>query len=263
MTQQHRIRPGLCSVTFRALTPERIISLVEEAGLKAIEWGMDGHLPPGDLKLARALSQQCGDAGIATPTVGSYLRSNKAEDPAFAAVLESAQALGAKTIRIWAGQLPSDKATPRERAKTVETIRSRCDAAQASGLRLSLEYHSNTLTDTLDSTLRLLDEVDHPCLTTYWQPRGAIPSATAVSELAALGLFLGDIHVFYWTNFQNRFALQAGEEMWTAVFDHLIAQPRRDKEDCRNAFLEFVLNDDVEQFKRDARTLRQLLSNTP
>ncbi len=41
------IRAGLCSVTFRALPPERIVALAAAAGLDVIEWGGDVHVPPG------------------------------------------------------------------------------------------------------------------------------------------------------------------------------------------------------------------------
>ena len=43
------IRPGLCSVTFRALDVPAVVRLAAEAGLERIEWAGDVHVPPGDL----------------------------------------------------------------------------------------------------------------------------------------------------------------------------------------------------------------------
>jgi len=43
------IKGGIVSVTFRNLSPERIISLVSEGGLSAVEWGGDVHVPLADL----------------------------------------------------------------------------------------------------------------------------------------------------------------------------------------------------------------------
>ena len=43
-----RFEPGLVSVTFRQLAPEALIDLAARAGLAAIEWGADIHVPPGD-----------------------------------------------------------------------------------------------------------------------------------------------------------------------------------------------------------------------
>ena len=33
------LHAGLCSVTFRALTPAQIVALVRQAGLETLEWG--------------------------------------------------------------------------------------------------------------------------------------------------------------------------------------------------------------------------------
>ena len=41
---------GLVSVTFRDKTPAEIVSEVKKAGLDAIEWGGDVHVPHGDVK---------------------------------------------------------------------------------------------------------------------------------------------------------------------------------------------------------------------
>ena len=40
--------PGLCSVTMRQLGVEEVAKLAAESGLRAIEWGGDIHVPPGD-----------------------------------------------------------------------------------------------------------------------------------------------------------------------------------------------------------------------
>jgi 3-dehydroshikimate dehydratase len=47
------IKTGLVSVSFRKFSPEKIIEMVKNAGLCAIEWGGDVHVPHGDVELAR------------------------------------------------------------------------------------------------------------------------------------------------------------------------------------------------------------------
>ena len=42
-----RIRPGLCSITFRDLSVDDVVALAADAGLAGIEWGADRHVPPG------------------------------------------------------------------------------------------------------------------------------------------------------------------------------------------------------------------------
>ena len=41
------ILAGVCSVTFRALSVEEVAQLAASAGVQAIEWGGDVHVPPG------------------------------------------------------------------------------------------------------------------------------------------------------------------------------------------------------------------------
>ena len=44
---------GLTSITFRQLTVEQIVELVQQSGLDGIEWGGDVHVKPGEEALAR------------------------------------------------------------------------------------------------------------------------------------------------------------------------------------------------------------------
>src|SRR5688572_22964962 len=96
---------GLVSVTFRKLGPREIVQLASTAGLRGIEWGGDIHVPAGDLQTARAVRQISADAGLQVLAYGSYFRFQPGE--AFELVLETAVALGAPLIRIWAGNQPS------------------------------------------------------------------------------------------------------------------------------------------------------------
>lgn len=255
------IQTGLCSVTFRQLASTAIVSMAQDAGIEAIEWGADIHLPPGDLKNARAIRLACSDSGIATPTVGSYIRCVETSSSDFLSVLETSQELGATSIRIWAGTQGSAETQTSQRAEITATINSYCDLAADQGVELALEYHQNTLTDTLDSTLQLLRDVDHVSLSTYWQPRKAGPVGDALIELDALKDHLHNVHVFHWESYAERHALADGSQYWAAVFAHLFALPKPKKLNGRFAFLEFVKNDDPAQFRRDAATLKEILAS--
>src|SRR4051812_33893599 len=101
---------GLVSVTFRQLSPPQIVDLAHKAQLQTIEWGADIHVPAGDLVRAREVRGMTVDAGLSITSYGSYFRAGE-DDPAdFSPVLESAQALGALSIRIWAGRRGSANA---------------------------------------------------------------------------------------------------------------------------------------------------------
>ena len=66
--------PGLVSISFRGLCPDEIISLCKENGLCKIEWGSDVHVPVGDIKKAKEISEKCKTAGVDPFAYGSYYR---------------------------------------------------------------------------------------------------------------------------------------------------------------------------------------------
>ena len=67
------ISPGLCSITFRSLTADEVLALAVRAGVEGIEWGADGHVPPGGGAAVEALRSRCRDAGVEVVSYGSYL----------------------------------------------------------------------------------------------------------------------------------------------------------------------------------------------
>src|SRR6218665_1791281 len=148
------IRPGLCSVTFRALAPEAIVELAAAGRLEAIEWGGDGHVPPGDATRAAQVAQMTTDAGLAVASYGSYFRAGV--DESLTPILDSAAALGTDRVRIWAGSIDAADATDADWGGTVDRLRSAASEAGRRGIALALEFHAGTLAATAPSTLRLL-----------------------------------------------------------------------------------------------------------
>src|SRR3954471_24564793 len=153
------MRPGLCSVTLRRLGVQEVAAVAERAGLAAIEWGADVHVPPGDLAAADAARE-----AFAVASYGTYFRAG--EDRDFTPVVETARRLGAPRIRIWAGRVGSAKATAGQRAAVTAGVRAA--AEEAEGLELALEFHGGTLTDTAESALALLEEIGRESVRTYW-----------------------------------------------------------------------------------------------
>jgi len=256
------ILPGLVSITFRQLAPHAIVALVAQAGLKAIEWGGDVHAPHGDVAQAQRVRQMTVDAGLTVAAYGSYYRVGHA-DVSFAAVLESAVALGAPTIRVWAGKIGSAQADEAYWARVIEDSRATGDLAQEAGITVAYEYHGNTLTDTRESALRLLETVNHPNVKTYWQPPGGATRAeNAEADFRLAGLreilpWLVNVHVFSWRDSdgqRERMTLAAQAEDWAQYLAH-VATTGRD----HYAMLEFVRNDDPQHFLTDAETLKQWL----
>jgi 3-dehydroshikimate dehydratase len=225
--------------------------------LKTIEWGGDIHVPAGDLARARQVRQWSEDAGVGCAAYGSYyrLRARTAEGVSFEAVLESAVALGAPTLRIWAGSKASAKTSEEERAALLEDAHRIGELARASGVTLSLEYHADTLTDTRESVLRLMAELPDPVWGFLWQPANGETVEPNVKRLQEVLPRLRHIHVFHWwPTAAERLPLEGGEDRWRTYL-HLL----RSRATPTPCLLEFVLGDNVDQFFQDARTLRRWL----
>jgi len=251
------IQTGLTSITFRQLSVEQIIELAVETGLEGIEWGGDVHVPAGDEALARLVGEKTRLAGLAACSYGSYYRGDR-ESGDFAPVLASARALETPLIRVWAGRTGAADASADYRAEVIQCLRSIADGAAAEGIAIGLEYHAKTLTDTQESAHRLLKEVDRPNLRLYWQPRNHGAFENDMAELEAALPCLAHVHVFHWITGENggidRRPLHEGESEWRAFFQRV-----EEAAGDRFAILEFVRDDDPDQFRYDAATLKSIL----
>jgi sugar phosphate isomerase/epimerase len=214
--------------------------------LPAVEWGGDVHVPAGDFGAAERTRAQCAAADIAVAAYGSYYRADET-DPV--PVLDTAARLGAPLVRVWAGRLGSAESQPPHRTQVVTRLRAAADAAQERGLRLALEYHAGTLTDTLESTQRLLVELDHPAVVPYWQPSGGQSASSAMTQIRALLPEVPTVHVFSWSP-AERLPLAERGDLWQPVLAELAADGV-----TRHALLEFVAGDDPGALRRDAATL--------
>ena len=252
------IRPGLCSVTFRALEVPTVVRLAAEAGLERIEWAGDVHVPPGDLVAARRARELTEQAGLSVASYGSYLRFEGADEEVRAegeAVLAAARELGAPRIRVWAGSADSADVPAPERACIVRRLQEFADLAGAHGIGVGLEFHGRTLTDEIGSTLRLLDEVGRTNVLSYWQPHQDMPVEPALDTLRRALPRTSTIHVFSWWPGHERLPLAERSDLWEPAFAILAANGAD-----RDALLEFVPGDDPALLPREADTLRTLIT---
>ena len=81
-------------------------------------------------------------------------------------VIQYAQLLGAKYIRIYAGQFAQTDTDPTggKRAKLVESMKRLGDDALSAGVQLALENHFNTMTVSAADTISIVREIDHPAV---------------------------------------------------------------------------------------------------
>ena len=116
-------KTGIVSVTYRHLSSDEIISAARAAGLEAIEWGGDIHVPPEKIDIARAVGEATREAGLEVVSYGTYYRlgeSGRDFKVKFAEALAAANALGAPSLRIWAGSKDACDTGETER-KALET----------------------------------------------------------------------------------------------------------------------------------------------
>ena len=81
------------------------IAIAKEAGLEGIEWWGNVHVPHGNTVVYAKVKALPQSPGLEVTYYGSYYRPgvSEAEGLSFSTVLDTAIALGAPTIRIWAG----------------------------------------------------------------------------------------------------------------------------------------------------------------
>ena len=239
---------GIVSVTFRKLSVGEVASVSKKAALGAIEWGGDIHVPPMNEEAIRTAKCASDENGLKIASYGSYFNCT-GDDEEMEKNLSTAAALGAPNIRIWAGKLWSNDYTPQTRTDFIKRIRHTVQCAAKHGLTVSPEFHQGTLTDELDSALRLVDEVGEDNFRLYWQPNQFKDDEYNLRAIKGVLPYLSNVHVFSWHE-SDMYPLVWGEKMWRQYLDVI----RSDGKD-HNLLLEFVCDGTVDQLYRDAETL--------
>ena len=235
---------GVVSVTFRDMEEELLVELVRDAGLDGIEWGGEKHTPLQDPEKMARTSALTRSYGLRNLAFGSYYRCDS--DPA--PVAEAALALQPEWIRIWTGRKSPDQCTPEEYRTMVENIQKLCDLVP---MDVAAEWHPWTLTETPESAVRLLADVAHPRFHTYFQRNWNRDNFSDLEKIDHRQIRA--VHVQQYAANQY-YPLEAGREEWVQLF-RLLPQKAP-------ALIEFVKDNTVEQFREDARTLKEILRQT-
>lgn len=241
-------KTGVVSVSFRQHPPEFIVEKVKEAGLHFIEWGSDVHVPENDLENAKKVSEITKKAGLEVSSYGTYYRLGQNMD--IVPYFETAKILNTDILRVWAGGNGSAEIPSEVRKSMVAEAKEVCKKAAEYGLKIQFEYHRYTLTDTVESALELLKEIDEPNCGLYWQPQYTRSFEENLKELALVLPYVEIVHMFYWDDKDNRLFLKQGiEEI---------------KEYVKRAgdkifLLEFVPDNNIEYLKQEAESLKEVL----
>lgn len=156
---------SLCTITFRhhLMSLGEIAAWAQTNDFQGIElWG--AH--------ARNLAQQpdrnadwLDTFGLKVPMLSDYLPLDGDPETLRHKTVELcrlARRWRTRKIRTFAGNCGSLSVSGEERQLIVERLREICAITAGYGIRLLVETHPKTLADTAASTLRLIEEVDHP-----------------------------------------------------------------------------------------------------
>ena len=238
---------GLVSISFREHSPDRIVRAVFDAGLNAVEWGGDVHVPHGNEEKAQEVKTLSGKLFL--PEYGSYYRIGQSDPSLFDKVLASARILGTPMIRVWAGAQSSDRILNDDYQKAVSDARRICLLAPETNI--CLECHPQTLTDEYHTALAFLHDVGCNNLKMFWQPNQFRSHAYNMDALTALLPYLTSVHVFTWKR-EKRLPLYKGKAEWKEYLSLLKTAPRA-------YMLEFMHDDRLETLKETAETLMEWL----
>ena len=245
-------KTGIVSISFRKYSKEEIARATKDAGLDSIEWGGDVHVPHGDIDEAKKTVEITHGAGLEIAEYGSYYIIGQSEESLFEAVLDSADALGTKMIRVWPGMnKSSDTFTAEEYEKYVADAKRISALANERGVTVALECHPASLTDEYHTSLKFLNDVGAENLKMMWQPNQHRPLDYNLDSINALMPHIVAVHVFSWER-KTRLPLSEGEKSWREYIKLLSKKEL-------NYMLEFMHDDNIETLKETAKTLKEWL----
>lgn len=147
------------------------------------------------LELARELRRAAADAGLGVVALTPYYNAfnslddgeRRAANDGMRRCLETAAALGAGFVRVYGGRfLAGEIDRDRKEGILLESLAELGDFAREHAVRLVVENHFNTLTDTAGNTARIISRLGHPAVGILYDQAnlgfiGAEPAPEAVS----------------------------------------------------------------------------------
>lgn len=247
-------KPGVVSVSFRALSVEDVIKITKDAGLKAIEWGSDVHALATEKEKLRLIAQLQKEAGLYCSSYGTYFRLGENPTEELISYIEAAKILGTDILRLWCGNKNYEDYTEEERSFIIEESKKAAKIAEREGVILCMECHRSSFTNSVDGAVELMRSVDSPAFRMYWQPNFAFDLKTNMEYAKAISPYTVNLHVFYYEN-GKACPLELGLSEWGEYLSCFSGD--------KHLLLEFMPDKKPESLGREAASLRKLIeSNT-
>lgn len=242
---------GLVSVSFRDKTPTEICRAAVDAGLFRIEWGSDVHAPVNNTTKLHEIAELQAEFGIVCSSYGSYFRLGESDICELGSYITAAKTLGTNILRLWCGNRSSDKYTPTEREALFAECRAAAKIAEDAGVKLCMECHRNSFTETSDGMLELMHAVNSPAFLMYWQPNQFRTIDENIAYAKAAAPFTVNIHVFNWHG-DDRLPLSGAVDCWQKYLKCFDGR--------QDLLLEFMPHGTVDELADEAVTLDKIVN---
>jgi sugar phosphate isomerase/epimerase len=166
------VHAGIATIALRNYDVFTALDIAAQAGFAGVEiWGKPPHIPEGvDEEHIRRIRDRACANGIKIPIFGSYVNPSWPEYEAKSdEAIKIALRLGAKIIRVWAGNKEPDAAEQDLWEHVAGSLREFALRAEYEGLQLAIEMHSDTLCYTAKGAKRVLEMADAPSLKLNYQ----------------------------------------------------------------------------------------------
>lgn len=243
-------KTGLVSISFRSLSAEEIIRNVSKVNLEFVEWGSDIHAPFDNNESVLSIKRLSEEYGVKTSSYGTYFRIGKDKPEDIIQYFKAAKTLGTNVLRIWIGSRGSADYTSEEKKQLYNNCITAAHLAEKEGIVLCCECHPKTLTDTVDSTMELMQGVGCDNFRMYWQPNQFMSVEDNLLFAKKTAPFTVNIHVFNWKE-KEKYPLSEGIQTWKKYLEYF--------DGSQKLLLEFMPDDRIESLSSETEALQKIL----
>ena len=246
---------GLCSVSFRNLSPIEIIDICKSANLNFIEWGSDVHAPYNDMEKLENIARLQKENSITCSSYGTYFRLGVTPLGELEKYIIASKILGTNILRIWCYDKCGNDMTDKEKQDLLCVSIKASEIAKQNGVILCLECHKNSFTENLNDALWLIKSVNSPNFKSYFQPFQWKTEIDNLNYAKAISPYVENIHVFNWkqTDTFNKYSLSLAVGEWVKYLKNFTPP--------KTLLLEFMPNDKIEDLIVETNALKQIVES--
>ncbi len=244
------MKAGLCSVSFRKLSPRMICQAAADAGLSCIEWGSDVHMPIKNPQRLQEIVQLQQEFGISCCSYGTYFYLGATPIEELSDYIRIAKNLGTNILRLWCGKKNRESTTEEEKAILFDHCRRAAKKAEEENVILCLECHRNTYTETKEGALELMEYVNSRHFRMYWQPSSIHTIEENLRYARLLAPYTYHLHVQYHVDGKLH-SLEAGIQIWQKYMKEFSGE--------HYVLLEFMPDHQISSLPAQAKALYEII----